>query len=251
MSYSREEIAAKVGRFKTWYHNISLNGVPTNPANPSYPESRWKLIEPHVPRDLTGKTVLDLGCNAGYFSIKLRQRGAQVLGVDWYPEGIEQARFVADVLELDIEYVCQNIYEFVVNSTRRFDHVLFLGVFYHLRYPLLVLDYLARMTGEKLYFQTIVRDAEARGGLVIPDNITGDRYDLFDDPGFPRMYFVEKDLEGSYNNWFVCNTSAVYGILRSSGFGNITRASDDCFVCEPAGPAARPKVSHDLTRIRT
>ena len=104
MSYSREEIAAKVGRFKTWYHNISLNGVPTNPANPSYPESRWKLIEPHVPRDLTGKTVLDLGCNAGYFSIKLRQRGAQVLGVDWYPEGIEQARFVADVLELDIEY---------------------------------------------------------------------------------------------------------------------------------------------------
>jgi tRNA (mo5U34)-methyltransferase len=109
MNYTREEIAAKIKRFKRWYHNIDLHGVLTNPANPSYPEVRWRLIERYVPEDLTGKTVLDVGCNAGYFSIKMKQRGARVVGVDWYTDGIEQARFVADVLALDIEYRCQNI----------------------------------------------------------------------------------------------------------------------------------------------
>ena len=122
MNYTPQEIAAKIKRFKRWYHNIDLHGVLTNPTNPSYPEVRWQLIKPYVPQDLTGKTVLDVGCNAGYFSIKMKQRGASVVGVDWYNEGIEQARFVADVLALDIEYKRQNIYQFVINNTKTFDY---------------------------------------------------------------------------------------------------------------------------------
>ena len=197
MNYTRQEIAAKIKRFKGWYHNIDLHGVLTNPTNPSYPETRWQLIKPYVPQDLTGKTVLDVGCNAGYFSIKMKQRGASVVGVDWYVEGIDHPRFVAGVLALDIEDKRQNIYEFVINNTKTFDYVLFLGVFYHLRYPLLILDYLARITSERLYFQTIVTDASAKRDLVIPENLTAANYDLFHDPDFPKMCFVEDDLEGA------------------------------------------------------
>ena len=250
MNYTREEIAAGIKRFKRWFHNIDLHGVLTNPANPSYPETRWQLIKPYVPQDLTGKTVLDVGCNAGYFSIKMKQRGASVVGVDWYVEGIEQAKFVADVLGLEIEYICQNIYEFVINSTKTFDYVLLLGVFYHLRYPLLILDYLARITNEKLYFQTIITDASAKRDLVIPENLTGANYDLFHDPDFPKMCFVEHNLDGAYNNWFVCNTSGICAVLRSSGFTNIIRAGGDCFVCGPPDRDARPKISHTLAELR-
>jgi tRNA (mo5U34)-methyltransferase len=105
MSFFRTQFGAALNRFKRWYHNIDLHGVLTNPTNPSYPETRWQLIKPYVPQDLTGKPVFDVGCNTGYFSIKMKQRDASVVGADCYNEGIEQARFVADVLALEIEYM--------------------------------------------------------------------------------------------------------------------------------------------------
>ena len=85
--------------------------------------------------------MLDVGCNAGYFSIKMKQRGASVVGVDWYNEGIEQARFVADVLVLKRQSRSkrQNIYQSVTNNTKTFD---FLGVFYHLALPIVNLGLL-------------------------------------------------------------------------------------------------------------
>jgi hypothetical protein len=151
-----------------------------------------------------------VGCNAGYFSIKMKQRV------------IEQS---------EIRCRC-------------------LGLGYHLRYPLLILDYLARITSEKPYFQRIVTDANAKRDLVIPENLTAANYDLFHDPDFPKMCFVENNLEDAYNNWFVCNTSGICAVLRSSGFTNITRAGGDCFVCNPPDRDARPKISHILTGLR-
>jgi hypothetical protein len=49
--YTAAEIRAKIKQFTTWYHNIEVNGVCTNPANPSYPETRWRTIEPYIPPD--------------------------------------------------------------------------------------------------------------------------------------------------------------------------------------------------------
>ena len=100
------------------------------------------------PQDLTGKTVLDLACNSGFFSIKMKQRGAKhVLGID-VPGQIEQAKLVAEVYNADIELLAQNVYEFMLTNTTQFDYVLFLGLFYHLRHPLLVLDRAAELTRE-------------------------------------------------------------------------------------------------------
>jgi tRNA (mo5U34)-methyltransferase len=248
--YTAAEIRARIKQFKTWYHNIELNGVSTNPANPSYPETRWRTIEPYVPPDLTGETVLDLGCNAGYFSLKMQERGGRVLGVDWYTEAIEQARFVADALNAPIEYRVQNIYDFVLTNEDTFDYVIFLGVFYHLRYPLLVLDQLARITRKKLYFQSVVKDTGSGRDVTVPDDIRADDYDLLNDPDFPKMCFIEHKLEGGYNNWFVCNSSGVAAMLRSAGFKNLVKAGGDCFICDPPDRRARVRISHDLRGIR-
>ena len=96
----------------------------------------------------------------------------------------------------------------------------------------------------------IVTDANAKHDLVIPGNLTDANYDLFPDPDFPKMCFVENDLEGAYNNWFVCNTNGICAVLRNSGFTNITRAGGDCFVCDPPDGDARPKISHTLIGLR-
>lgn len=79
--YTKSEIEQKIKHYKVWFQNINLNGINTNPSE-SNSARRWENIESHIPKDLEGKSVLDLGCNAGYFSIKMRERGAKVLGVD-------------------------------------------------------------------------------------------------------------------------------------------------------------------------
>ena len=83
--------------------------------------------------DLTGKTVLDIGCNGGFYSIEMKRRGAErVLGIDHDEQYLEQARFAGEVLELDIEFRKMSVYE-LPQLREKFDVVLFMGVFYHLR----------------------------------------------------------------------------------------------------------------------
>ena len=229
--HSRKTIAEGIERLQPWFHNIDLAGQDTDPNNPDHPRARWKVIHADFPGQMQGKTVLDLGCASGYFSLELSALGARVLAVDWEERAIAQVSFAAEVLGLDIECRLQNIYEFVLANDQVFDYVLFMGVFYHLRHPLLVTDQLARMTREALFFQTVLSNHEDTVDPELPDNFS-DR-SLLATPGFPAMYFLERRFGGILNNWFVCNESAVRAMLRSSGFHPPQKRGEDCFVCKP------------------
>ena len=65
----------------------------------------------------------------------------------------------------------------------------------------------------------------------MPDNFS-DR-DLLATAGFPALYFLERRFSGILNNWFVCNESAVWAMLRSAGFTGIQKRGDNCFVARP------------------
>jgi tRNA (mo5U34)-methyltransferase len=241
------DVRQKVQELAPWYHNFDLDGVLTNPTNQSYPEARWKLIEPYVPEKLNGKTVLDLGCNAGYFSIQMKKRGASVVGVDVTPWAIEQAKFIADYFGLEIDYRVANVYQWLLQNKKRFDYVLFLGLFYHLRYPLFVLDKLSEVTGEKMYFQTSIRGPPPitdenetlpfeRRRLVIADDYPETETKVFEHPDWPKMYFIEKSFNGDQTNWWFANRTCALALLRSAGFRNIHEidiAYKDVFVCDP------------------
>lgn len=235
----RTTIERRIRSTGFWYHNLDLCGVMTNPAMGDYPESRWRLLEPFIPQDLTGKTVLDLACNSGFFSIKMKQRGAKhVLGID-VPGQIEQAKLVAEVYNADIELLAQNVYEFMLTNTTQFDYVLFLGLFYHLRHPLLVLDRAAELTREKLLFQTQVFPPPGGDSPFIPeDDYPLSQSSIFDRSDFPRMAFVENSVNGDRTNWWFPNDACVFGMLRSAGFSKIKRADspvgDQCYICEPS-----------------
>src|SRR3954466_14840854 len=135
-------ISRRVNELGDWFHNLNLHGVSTAPNHflGDFPSIKWKHIADFVPQDLTGATVLDIGCNGGFYCIQMKQRGAErVLGIDVDDRYLNQARFAAEQLDLDIEFEKRSVYE-VPNLEGQFDYVLFMGVFYHLRYPLYALD---------------------------------------------------------------------------------------------------------------
>src|SRR5947207_4525807 len=131
----RAHVAEQVRGLGEWFHNIDLGGVETAPEHflGDFPRVKWERFQHAIPADLRGKSVLDIGCNGGFYSIEMKRRGAhRVLGIDFDERYLAQAHFAADALGLDIEFRKLSVYD-VHKLGEQFDIVLFLGVFYHLR----------------------------------------------------------------------------------------------------------------------
>src|SRR3954462_3750476 len=97
---SRDEIRRRVDALGPWFHNLDLGGVKTAPDHflGDYPAVKWRGVSGAVPRDLTGGTVLDIGCNGGFYALEMKRRGAKrVVAVDADPDYLAQARFAAEV----------------------------------------------------------------------------------------------------------------------------------------------------------
>ena len=70
---------------KPWFHNLHLpNGAQTAPDHPlgDFPANKWAQLSAHIPSNLTGWSVIDIGCNAGFYSFELVRRGAMVTAID-------------------------------------------------------------------------------------------------------------------------------------------------------------------------
>ena len=96
-------IDAEIDALAPWFHNLHLpDGTQTAPGHPfgDFPAFKWREIAPHVPRDLSGWRVLDVGCNAGFYSFELARRGAEVTAIDVDPHYLRQARWAAEKLGL-------------------------------------------------------------------------------------------------------------------------------------------------------
>src|SRR5919107_882407 len=145
-----DEIRRKAEALGPWFHNIELkNGVWTAPNHflGNYPAVKWQQFADAIPQDLTGKSVLDIGCNGGFYSMEMKKRGAErVLGVDFDEAYLAQARFAAQTMGYDIEFRKLSVYD-SGQLGERFDVVLFMGVLYHLRHPLLALDLIHELVG--------------------------------------------------------------------------------------------------------
>lgn len=228
---AREEISHQINVLGKWFHNIDLRGVPTAPGHflGDFPSIKWRQIAPLIPDNLTGATVLDLGCNGGFYSIEMKKRGAdRVLGVDVDDRYLAQARFAAHTLGLEIEFEKRSVYD-ADEIPGQFDYVFFMGVFYHLRYPLFALDKIIKKVKGRLIFQTMVRGSLASPALREDYNFWNQ--EVFDHPDFPRMYFIEKSYAGDPTNWWIPNHGAVEGMLRSSGLEIAGHPEPETWIC--------------------
>src|ERR671938_1521351 len=158
--FTAEQIQQHIRELGPWFHNLTLGGVQTAPQHflGDYPRVKWQRFADALPADLRGQTVLDIGCNAGFYALEMKRRGAErVLGIDSDEEYLAQARFAAEVSGLDIEFRRLSVYD-VGSIGMRFDVVLFMGVLYHLRHPLLALDLIHEHVARDLFvFQSMQR----------------------------------------------------------------------------------------------
>jgi tRNA (mo5U34)-methyltransferase len=230
--HGRSEIARRVRALGEWFHNLDLGGVATAPDHPlgDFPRLVWKHVAPLLPVDLRGKSVLDIGCNAGFYSLELKRRGAaRVLGIDPDERYLAQARFAAEVHGLEIDYRQMSVYE-VPQLQERFDLVLFMGVLYHLRHPLLALDLIhEHVVADRLLFQSMQRGA-TEIAAVEPDYPFAERQ-VFEQPGFPRMSFIEHSYAGDPTNWWVPNRACAEAMLRSAGFVIEQHVASEFYLC--------------------
>jgi tRNA (mo5U34)-methyltransferase len=230
-----DAIARRIDELGQWFHNLDLRGVRTAPNHflGDFPQIKWKYIATAIPQNLAGATVLDIGCNGGFYSIEMKRRGAgRVVGLDIDDRYLMQAEFAAQTLGLEIEFVKLSVYD-VDQFPGQFDYVLFLGVFYHLRYPLFALDKVVKKLrpGGRLVFQSMIRGSE--NGCTWDQNYHFWNKEIFEHPDFPRMFFVENSYAEDPTNWWIPNRSAAEAMLRSSGLELLSHPEPETWICAP------------------
>ncbi len=188
-----------------WYHSIDLgHGIVTRGES----DNRRTLARLALPPRLDGLTVLDVGAWDGFFAFEVERRGARrVLATDHFcwsgpgwgtRAGFELAR---QALESNVEALDIDVPDLAPERIGTFDVVLFLGVLYHLRHPLLALERVHSVTGRQLILETHV-------------DLVGLRR--------PACAFYPGDeLDRDPTNWFGPNPAAVVAMLRDVGFRRV------------------------------
>jgi tRNA (mo5U34)-methyltransferase len=229
----------EIARLGPWFHNLHLpGGVLTAPDHPlgDFPSFKWEQLQSALPEDLSGCRALDIGCNAGFYSFELAKRGADVLAIDHDQHYLDQAAWARGQLGLEdrVELRRMGVYD-LARVEEQFDLVLFLGVLYHLRYPLLALDLVAERTRGRLALQTLTLPGEDQ--VEPPPDLPLEDRDRLLEPGWPAMAFVENRMAGDPTNWWLANASAVEAMVRSTGLKVVARPGHEMWICEREAPS--------------
>ena len=240
----RDDLQARVDALAPWFHNMDLGGgLWTAPGHflGDYPGFKFRRFAHALPADLSGKSVLDIGCNAGFYAMEMARRGAaRVVGIDSDERYLAQGRLAAETLgfERAIEFRKLDVYD-VGALGERFDFVIFMGVFYHLRHPLLALDLIREhVAGDRMLFQTMQRGSEEV--FAVPEDYpfhepgTYGPPAFFDEPGYPRMHFIERSYSNDWTNWWAANRAGSEAMLRAAGFAIESRPEEEVYLCRVA-----------------
>ncbi|MBA9075358.1 TIGR04290 family methyltransferase [Rufibacter quisquiliarum] len=228
-------LTQEIANLGPWFHNLHLpDGTQTAPNHTlgDFPAFKWQQIESYLPKDLSGWRVLDVGCNAGFYTMELARRGASVLGIDVDPHYLRQAQWVAGQfgLEDQVEFRQMQVYD-VAHLQEKFDLIWYMGVLYHLRYPLLSLDILSQKMTRLMVFQTLTMPGEEVTPL--PEDIDFHGRDIMLENGYPKMAFIEHKLAGDVTNWWAPNHACIEAMLRSCGLKVTQKPGHEVYLCEP------------------
>jgi tRNA (mo5U34)-methyltransferase len=240
----------EIARLGPWFHNLHLpDGTQTAPDHRlgDFPRVKWLQLAPHLPEDLTGWRALDLGCNAGYYTFELARRGAEVVGIDADEHYLRQARWAAErfALEHRVSFRRQEMYD-LLRLQEPIDLVLFMGLLYHLRHPLLALDLVAGLARRLVVVQTLTMPGDATEPP--PDNLPIDERGRMRTPAWPTMAFIERRLEDDPTNWWAPSHACVEAMARSCGLELVARPGHELYVFRPHG--VPPQVRRELDAVR-
>jgi tRNA (mo5U34)-methyltransferase len=169
-----------------------------------------------IPADLSGQRVLDIGCYEGFFSFECERRGAEVLAIDLWEYGENGFKICKELLGSQVQYRQASVYDLEPDSFGQFDLVLFAGVLYHLRHPLLALDRVRTVCRGMAIVETQICDEMfvLPGGGMAPLRSLSPT--LSDVP--LAQFYPGAELAGDPSNWFSPNLTAFVAWVNTSGF---------------------------------
>jgi len=185
-----------------WWHSFELpDGSVVKGVN-SLDSLKNRIAQFPIPADLRGKRVLDIGAWDGWFSFEMERRGADVVALDCW----DNPRFheMHSIYNSRVELRKMDVMDISPATVGRFDIVLFFGVLYHLKHPLMALEKVCSIT----------TDLAAVDSFVIRDN--------FDPKAQPVLEFYENDeMEGQTDNWCAPNLACLMAMCRTAGFARV------------------------------
>jgi tRNA (mo5U34)-methyltransferase len=224
------------------YHSLELADGTVIPGLIGIDALKARIRSFPIPEDLRGKRVLDVGAASGWNSFEMERRGAEVVAVDCVE--FEEFHMARALLGSKVDYRIMDVDELTPESIGHFDYVLFFGVLYHLRHPLLGLERICSLTTEAAFVESFVTDAGP-------------------DPAAPCTleFYETNELGGQIDNWCGPNTNCLLALCRAAGFARVVfehqtdrRAGATCyrkFEAPPADPiAAAPRI-HAAVNNRT
>jgi tRNA (mo5U34)-methyltransferase len=199
----REELAREVAAHAGWYHRIELTPGLVTPGTHDSPTGLARLEALGLPTSCRGLRALDVGCRDGFFAFELERRGAEVVGLDYADPEATGFSIAARALGSRVRYVVDNVYDLDAAKHGRFDLVLFLGVLYHLRNPMLAFDRIRAVLepGGTLFVETqistrrtLTRSREPLWEFLPKDSLHGDSTNKWA-PNLPGLEAVAEECQ--------------------------------------------------------
>ena len=201
-----------------WFHRIRIFDDFETPGIDKTPEKLAHLDALGLPRDMTGKRVLDIGAWDGFFSFECERRGATVMALDHVDASATGFHIAARALDSKVEWRVQNLYHMTPDEIGTFDIVLCLGVIYHLRHVLLGLDRVRGVMkeGAELFVETAALDNHAQ----LDDGTFGSFVEAC--PGANRtpllQFYPGSELNRDATNFFSPNHAGLLALLKAAEF---------------------------------
>jgi tRNA (mo5U34)-methyltransferase len=223
-----------------WWHSFELRDGTLIQGVCDLPGLKNRIAQFPIPEDLRGKRVLDIGTWDGWFSFEMERRGADVVAIDCW----DNPRFREMHARLDsrVRYLQMDVYELEPKTIGRFDIVLFMGVLYHLKHPLLALERVCSVTSDLAAVDSFVLQEKHRPGANVEHR--------------PIMEFYETDeFGGQTDNWAGPSLLCLTAFCRTAGFARVevrnVLTNSACIACyrswEP--PPAHLKEPPDLKDV--
>ena len=144
--------------------------------------------------------MLDIGAWDGWFSFEMERRGAEVLALDSAKNTrlLEARRLLGSRIEYRIGDICRLTWK----DLGTFDIVLFLGVLYHVKHPVMALENVCGLCRDMACIESFVTEADLNA--------------------VPAMEFYETtELRGQLDNWVGPNAACLMAFCRTAGFARV------------------------------
>jgi tRNA (mo5U34)-methyltransferase len=208
-----EWLKAQIEKEAYWFHRIELS---SDLVTPGWSDPKKdKLPYFGLPDDMCGMRVLDIGCSEGFFSFEAERRGAkEVIAIDSRPDSVRRFNVCRNALDSKATAYLTNVYDLSARSFGTFDLVMFFGVLYHLRHPLLALEKIYDICSGTLLLQTANFENPLLGSAAAAQfHPFGIRSGPPDKPTWDPSVF------------WIPNAACVRDMLRHVGFSHVAEVS--------------------------